>query len=75
MDAGSGAEREVGNSMITEVKKSIEIPLIVGGGIDSPKKAAEAWKAGADMIVIGTALEKNPSFVEQVVKERDNLNR
>jgi putative glycerol-1-phosphate prenyltransferase len=56
-----------------EVKKSIEIPLIVGGGIDTVEKADAAWKAGADMIVIGTALEKNPAFVEEVVKVRDQL--
>ncbi len=73
LDAGSGATSEVTPSMILEVKKSIEIPLIVGGGIDTVEKADVAWKAGADMIVIGTALEKNPAFVEEVVKVRDQL--
>jgi len=70
LDAGSGADNEVTPSMIRDVKKSIEIPVIVGGGIDTPDKAAAAWNAGADMIVVGTALEKNPSFVEELVKIR-----
>jgi phosphoglycerol geranylgeranyltransferase len=73
LDAGSGAENEVNPSMIREVKKSIEIPLIVGGGIDTSEKAAAAWNAGADMIVVGTALEKNPEFVEELVEVRDQF--
>jgi putative glycerol-1-phosphate prenyltransferase len=73
LDAGSGADNEVNTAMIRDVKKSIEIPLIVGGGINTSDKAAAAWHAGADMIVIGTALEKNPEFVDELLKVRDKF--
>lgn len=59
MDAGSGALNPVSNEMIYKVKSTINIPLIVGGGIRTPEKAAEMAKAGADIIVVGNALEKS----------------
>ncbi len=73
IDAGSGAEAEVPALMVKEVKKTIKIPLIVGGGINSTEKASTAWSAGADIIVIGTAIERTPGFVEEVTKVRDLL--
>jgi len=57
LEAGSGAELQVPNDMIRAVKNHIDIPLIVGGGIRMPEDAFEKVKAGADIIVIGTALE------------------
>src|SRR4051812_19921612 len=58
MDAGSGAKRPITEGMIEKVSRSIEVPLIVGGGISSPEKAYLNCKAGADVIVIGNAIEK-----------------
>src|SRR5271154_5985767 len=49
LDAGSGAEREVNHKMISTVKKSVDVPLIVGGGINTPQKAVNALEAGADL--------------------------
>lgn len=66
MDAGSGAEREISARMITTVKKSINVPLIVGGGINTRQKAFAALEAGADMIVIGNALEKEPNLLIEI---------
>ena len=66
LDAGSGAEREINPRMITAVRKSVKLPLIVGGGINSPQKAYAALEAGADMIVIGNALEKNPDLLTEI---------
>jgi len=63
LDAGSGAEREISPRMINSVRKTVNIPLIVGGGINSPEKAQLALEAGADMIVIGNALEKDPELL------------
>ena len=54
--------------MIKKVSKSISIPLIVGGGIDSPKKALLACKSGADVIVVGNAIEKNIDLLESIAK-------
>src|SRR5690606_17590956 len=62
-DAGSGAEREINSRMVAAVRKSISIPSIVGGGIDSAQKAIAALQAGSDMVVIGNALEKHPDLL------------
>ena len=66
MDAGSGGRNPVPPDMITQVKQEISLPLIVGGGISDPGKAKAALKAGADVIVIGNAIEKNPSLIASI---------
>jgi phosphoglycerol geranylgeranyltransferase len=66
LDAGSGAENEISARMISTVRKSIDLPLIVGGGINTSRKAIAALEAGADMIVIGNALEKNPDLLIEI---------
>jgi len=66
MDAGSGAEKEISVKMIATVRKSISVPLIVGGGINTSQKAFNALEAGADMIVIGNALEKKPELLIEI---------
>jgi phosphoglycerol geranylgeranyltransferase len=64
LEAGSGAPNPVSNEMISAVKKSIDIPLIVGGGIRSAKTAKEKARAGADIVVTGTKLEKEKNLKE-----------
>ncbi|MBT1706295.1 geranylgeranylglyceryl/heptaprenylglyceryl phosphate synthase [Chryseosolibacter indicus] len=66
LDAGSGAEKEISAKMIASVRKTINAPLIVGGGINTAQKAIAALEAGADMIVIGNALEKDPDLLTEV---------
>lgn len=66
MDAGSGAEMPVSAKMINAVRKSVKVPLIIGGGLNSAHKAIAALEAGADTIVIGNALEKNPDLLSEV---------
>jgi phosphoglycerol geranylgeranyltransferase len=66
MDAGSGAEREISARMIATVRKSVTVPLIVGGGINTALKAETALEAGADMIVIGNAIEKDPNLLIEI---------
>lgn len=63
MESGSGAEQEVSMEMIEQVSKSIDIPLIIGGGIKSKAGVELAWKAGATMVVVGTAVEENPDWL------------
>ena len=65
LEAGSGALMPVSTSMISKVSQMINIPLIVGGGIKTPEMAADAVKAGADVIVIGTAFEKEPEMLKK----------
>jgi len=66
LDAGSGAEREISVKMIATVRKAINIPLIIGGGINTSRKALNALEAGADMIIIGNALEKDPELLIEI---------
>ena len=68
MDAGSGAINCISEKMITQVSTNISIPLIVGGGINTPKKALQACKSGADIIVVGNAIEKNISLIKSMSK-------
>jgi phosphoglycerol geranylgeranyltransferase len=68
MDAGSGAINPVSTDMISHVKQSINVPLLVGGGIRTPEKAAESAAAGADLLVIGNAFEKDPGLISEMCK-------
>ncbi len=63
LEAGSGATTPVSSSMITAVSNSIDIPLIVGGGIRTPEAAEKSIKSGADILVIGNAIEKDPQLI------------
>lgn len=63
MDAGSGAKRPVHENLISAVAENISIPLVIGGGITNPEKAYHNCKAGADLIVIGNVIEKDPSLI------------
>ena len=74
LDAGSGAITPVSADMISKVKQTIEVPLIVGGGINTPEKAAIAAKAGADIIVIGNALEKSIDRLQEFADAVHNGN-
>lgn len=66
MDAGSGAKMPITESMIEKVASCIEIPLIIGGGITDPEKAYLNCKAGADVIVVGNAIEKDESLIMEM---------
>jgi phosphoglycerol geranylgeranyltransferase len=67
LEAGSGAPKSVPNKMISSVKKSINIPLIVGGGIRNPITAREKVKAGADIVVTGTKLEQEKDVKKALI--------
>ncbi len=66
LDAGSGAEYPVSGKMISAVSKAIEVPLIVGGGLNTAAKAMQALHHGADLIVIGNGIEENPELLIEV---------
>ena len=66
MDAGSGAKIAITESMIEKVAQSISVPLIVGGGIVDPEKAYLNCKAGADVVVVGNAIEKDSSLIKEM---------
>jgi phosphoglycerol geranylgeranyltransferase len=68
MDAGSGAINAVSETMIKKVSTNINIPLIIGGGINSAEKALKACRAGADVIVVGNGIEKKVSLIKTIAK-------
>jgi phosphoglycerol geranylgeranyltransferase len=66
LEAGSGATNSLDASLVKQVTRNISAPVIAGGGIDTPEKARALCKAGADMIVVGNAIEKNSNLVSQI---------
>lgn len=70
LEAGSGAQLEVSAKIIKAVKEDIKIPLLVGGGIRSKVQLENAYSAGADLVVIGTAFETNAGFFEELRGEK-----
>jgi phosphoglycerol geranylgeranyltransferase len=66
MDAGSGAKRPVTETMIEKVAETISVPMVIGGGIIDPEKAYRNCKAGADVIVVGNAIEKDSSLIKEM---------
>lgn len=66
MDAGSGAKKPITETMIEAVAQQIEVPLVVGGGIRDAEKAYRNCKAGADLIVVGNAIEKDAGLMQEM---------
>lgn len=64
LEAGSGALNAVPLEIIKTVSGRISIPIIVGGGIRSKKQIEDAFAAGADLVVIGTAFENDLNFFD-----------
>jgi putative glycerol-1-phosphate prenyltransferase len=75
LEGGSGADKHVSMKMIKAVSSSINIPLIVGGGIRSGKEAANCYHAGADILVVGTAIEDQQDLLQEICEARDAFNR
>ncbi len=67
LEAGSGAKNPVSKEMIAAVKSTISIPLMVGGGVNTPQKLSDAFEAGADVVVVGTAIEKSPELLNEFI--------
>jgi len=66
LEAGSGAQHSIPVQMIEQVKQSIQVPLISGGGLRTPEDAFKAAAAGADIVVIGTAFENDPGLITEM---------
>ena len=64
LDAGTEAERPISSKMISAVRKAVDIPLIVGGGIDNRYKALRAYETGADMLVVDTIEHTSEALTE-----------
>jgi len=66
LEAGSGAQNPVSKSMIESVAGATSVPLIVGGGIRTPENVAANLRAGADIVVVGNVLEKDPGLLKEM---------
>jgi geranylgeranylglyceryl phosphate synthase family protein len=75
LDGGSGAQHPVSSAMIQAVRQAVETPIIVGGGINTADKAQNVLNAGADVVVIGNQIEKDPDFLGQVSKVVQRFNQ
>jgi phosphoglycerol geranylgeranyltransferase len=59
LEGGSGTKFPVPPNIIHAVKRVLDIPLIVGGGIRNKEQAIAAVSAGADIIVTGNIIESS----------------
>lgn len=66
LEAGSGAHRSISSAMLRAVKNTVSIPIITGGGIRTAEQAEALAEAGASMIVVGNALEKQPELLMEI---------
>ena len=71
MDAGSGAELPINPAMVKKVAKAVDIPVIVGGGIRSSDQLDDYWNNGANLVVIGNALEESNEMLSGELKARE----
>tara|TARA_B100000809_G_scaffold261498_1_gene310534 strand:- start:864 stop:1559 length:696 start_codon:yes stop_codon:yes gene_type:complete len=67
LDGGSGANNTVPIAMIKKVKATVSLPIIIGGGIKTVQQAHEIWEAGANVVVIGTAIEGNVDLLKDFI--------
>jgi phosphoglycerol geranylgeranyltransferase len=63
MDTGSGAQRTVSPAMVAQVRKAVDLPIIIGGGIRDVDDARRLCESGADVLVVGTAFEDDPEAI------------
>ncbi len=75
LDSGSGAKKTVSEAMIEAVSQNTTVPLIVGGGVRTPEKAYAQAQAGADVIVVGNILEKDPLLLSDMAAAVHRANK
>jgi phosphoglycerol geranylgeranyltransferase len=74
LEAGSGALNPVSEEMIRAVYGAVDIPIIVGGGINTQKDLEKIYFAGAKLVVIGTSVEKDSSVIAEMAEVRNSCN-
>ena len=66
LDAGSGAIKPISKEFIAAVRNEVALPIIVGGGIKTIQNIKRAFSAGANLVVIGTAIENDADFLNTI---------
>jgi putative glycerol-1-phosphate prenyltransferase len=74
LDAGSGAHNPVPLKMISMVSQKINLPIIIGGGMRTAADIRNAYKSGADLVVVGSAIENRQCRLSELIAERDSFN-
>lgn len=69
LEAGSGAATPIPPEVVRAVRESVDLPLMVGGGLRTPEDVEAVLEAGADFVVLGTVLEENPAFLSEWEKK------
>lgn len=72
LEAGSGAKKPVSIDIIHAVHQQLRVPLIVGGGIQTPQAMIQAFDAGADIVVIGNHFEQHPEELSLFIHSLSN---
>ncbi len=75
LEAGSGAKKIIPSTLLKKIAGMISLPVIAGGGIDSAKKAGNLWQKGADLIVVGNAIERKIDLIRELCFKRNQLNK
>jgi geranylgeranylglyceryl phosphate synthase family protein len=73
LEGGSGAMNLIPANIISSVKENISLPIAVGGGLKTKKDIEETFSAGADLIVLGNGVERDPHLLIDACKIRDSL--
>ena len=68
LEAGSGAQTPVSPDIISAVRAHVSLPLLVGGGIRTPKDMNAAFAAGASVVVIGNHFESHPEELRKFIQ-------
>ena len=74
LDGGSGVNKPIGRKVIQQVSSNTNVPLIVGGGINTANKAKIAWESGADIVVVGNGLQNDNSLLEDIFYVKQKFN-
>ena len=74
LEGGSGATKPVSAEMISAVRRAVGLPLIVGGGLRSAADVTTALKSGADIVVVGTSIERNYALMEEIAEAEKGFN-
>ncbi|MEN7548653.1 geranylgeranylglyceryl/heptaprenylglyceryl phosphate synthase [Rapidithrix thailandica] len=74
MDGGSGAVKPISSEMIRAVKQAVDLPVVLGGGVRNVEQLLACYQAGADLVVVGNAIEKNPDFIKEMAEATKKIN-
>ena len=66
---GAKTGEPINDLTIKEIKKSIKIPIQLGGGIRSIARAKELFGIGIDRVILGTIAIENPELVKLLSHE------